>query len=174
MSGMNDLLLEEDWAHRKNTIRYLAELLDAGQGVSGPKASLAIAATQALPRHLTAGDERRMRLDKSLVLYDNPSAIALCMYREQHAVCQKLSHGNQVPRPDLLNCVDGCICAVRTDENLIELRNVVEQLRKQARLSPKPLAQSLLAEADEKEAIAERFEQNRLTLMPTPKIRPLE
>lgn len=166
-SGMPDLLLEEDWNHRVSTVRHLGDLLDAGEGISGPAAQRVIEATQRLPRLLLPSDERRLRKDKSLPVYDNPAAIALCYYEEQGALCQKLKQTGKDTQPDLLGCVDGCHNCARTDGHLAGLRRQTQGLRDQAALAPKPLAQSMLARAHRNEKIVAEFGEQRITLNDT-------
>ncbi|WP_323958892.1 hypothetical protein GC088_10060 [Arthrobacter sp. JZ12] len=146
-SGMPDLLIEEDWNHRRDTIRELAQLVSEGQGLSGPAAEDAIQAVRKLPRNLLPADERRLRKDRSLKVYDNPAAIALCIYREDRALCAKFKDAGKDTQPDLLNCVDGCKNVARTEKHLTRLGSDSIQLQKQAELAPAPMAQSLLAKA---------------------------
>jgi len=150
--GLADLLLEEDWAHRRRTLQHVRDLLDTGQSVHGPAARRAVQAAQRLPRHLTSGDERRLRKDSSLRVYDNPAAIALCVYDEGRALCRKLETAGR-QEPNLLECIDGCRNVARTDTHLAELDAQALALRRRADLAPLPLAQSLIARAQRNEQI---------------------
>lgn len=163
-SGMPDLLLEEDWNHRRKTVEDLSDLLSSGQGIGGPAAGHAVEATRRLPRQLLPADERRLRKDKSLLVYENPAAIALCFYDESKALCQKLKQAKRDARPDLLDCVPGCLNCARTDEHLMKLTRQSGALRDQAALVPLPMAQSMLAEAERKERIVSEFNSTRITL----------
>jgi hypothetical protein len=163
-SGLQSLMAEEDWAHRRSTIDSLSELLSAGQGISGPAAHRAIAAVQAMPRDLTPGDERRLKKNRALVVYDNPSAVALCVYSEATALCQRPMRADAPAAPDLLGCVDGCPNCGRTDEHLRKLREQASELRQQASLSPQPLAQSMLAEAQRRETLYRDFRKTRVVI----------
>lgn len=163
-SGMKDVMAEEDWTHRRETIYNVADLLAAGQGISGPAASRAVAAVQGLPRDLTPGDERRLKRDKTLVMYDNPSAVALCLYSEKTALCHRVSRVGGPGGPDLLNCVDGCPNCGRTDAHLMTLDSQAAALRNNAAVAPRPMAQSLNAEADRREKLSEQFRKTRITL----------
>jgi hypothetical protein len=162
-SGMPSLLLEEDWNHREATIRQLDEFLAGGKGISGPAAGRAIEATR-LIRLLTPSDERRLRKDKSLLVYENPAAMALCVYNERNALCNKLKQTEKDNQPDLLGCVDGCLNSARTDGHLELLKRKTDGLRKQAELSPLPMALSMQALADRNDRIMNDFSSNRLTL----------
>lgn len=161
-SGMNELLLEEDWEHRKRTIAHLSEILGSGQGVSGPAAIRAVNTANALPRQLTAGDERRLRRDSSTTIYENPHAVALCVYYAPTGLCGKKGSERITSGPALSNCVDGCPNCARTDSHLDQLRSEATTLRAQAQISPKPLAQSMVAEAVWREGLASRFAETRI------------
>lgn len=160
-SGMQDLLLEEDWLHRMRTIEYLRDLIDDGTSISGPASDRAVAAAQKLPRHLTPADERRLRKDASMVVYENPAALALCVYDEENALCHKLKLANRNDQPNLLECIEGCRNSARTEKHLDALASEAEVLRIQATLSPLPLAQAFIAEAERKLRIVEEHERNR-------------
>lgn len=150
--GLSDLLLEEDWAHRRRTLEHIRQLLDLGQVMHGPAAERAADAAQRLPRQLTASDERRLRKDPSLHVYDNPAAIALCVYDDARALCRRLETAGH-PEPNLLECIDGCHNVARTEEHLSELGAQALALRQSAALAPAPLAQSLIARAQRNERI---------------------
>lgn len=161
-SGMPGLLLEEDWNHRMATVRHLSELLLDGQGIGGPAAERAIEATQRLPRLLLPADERRLRKDKTQDIYENPAAMALCVYNESTALCQKLRQSGKDTQPDLLGCVDGCPNTARTDEHIETVNRQTSALRYQAELVPLPLAQSMLARAERNDAIVKEFDVTRI------------
>jgi hypothetical protein len=160
-SGMQDLLLEEDWRHRMRTIEYLRDLIDEGGSISGPASDRAIVAARKLPRHLTPADERRLRKDASMVVYENPAALALCVYDEENALCHKIKLANRNDQPNLLECIDGCRNSARTEKHIDALTSEAEVLRVQATLSPLPLAQAFIAEAERKLRIVEEHERNR-------------
>ncbi|WP_144406367.1 hypothetical protein [Arthrobacter sp. SPG23] len=147
-SGMQDLLLEEDWLHRKQTIAHLQDILAEGRTLNGPAAERAVAAVQRVPRQLTPGDERRLRRDKTLLIYENPGAVALCVFDETRALCHKLKQSDRDDRPDLLGCVDGCHNCARTPEHNRILLADAENFQRQAKLSPLPLAQAFIARAE--------------------------
>ena len=163
-SGIPDLLLTEDWNQRANMIRQLDVLLRTGGGLSGPAASRAIGQTQKLPRLLMPGDERRLKKDKDITIYDNPGAMALCIFAEETALCKKLDRSKRDVRPDLSQCVEGCGNCARTDAQLDELKDHAAALRRNALLSPVPMAQSLSAQAERFEQTINDFERTRLTL----------
>lgn len=166
-SGMRDLLLEEDWAHRRRTIRHLGMLLEDGQTLSGPAAQRASDVAQSLPRFLTPADERRLRRSKDLVIYDNPSALALCVYDESSALCEKRKLAGKDTAPTLLECVEGCPCIARTEAHLATLRRDAELLRAQAELVPRPMSLSMLARADRHDRIVEESEHMRISGQPS-------
>lgn len=161
-SGMNDLLLEEDWSHRRRTVDHLRNLLDSGEGLSGPAAARAFAATDKLPRHLTPADERRLRKDGTLLIYDNPAAVALCVYDERRALCHKIKLAGKDGQPSLLDCVDGCLNCARTDGQLQELESAAGALQANAALSPLPLAQAFLARSERNLLLVSQHRSTRI------------
>lgn len=148
-SGMNTLLSAEDWAHRKDTIQQLGHLLAAGESVYGPGAKRAFTAVRRLPAAVTPAEERRLKRDPDLVIYDNPSAIALCAYRASTALCGSKASKTGLSQPDLDRCDPRCTNVVRTEGQLLQITRRAEGMRANASISPAPLAQSMLAGADE-------------------------
>ena len=168
-SGLTDLLAEEDWNHRRSTIAHLATILQSGQGISGPAAERVLRAVEKIPRLLTPADERRLRKDPDLVVYDNPSALTLCAFQDSMALCLPKGSATKNPamredRPNLLGCVTGCKCRARTDEQLERLARQSESLREQAAISPRPMAQSMIAEAEDRERQVDEFRAHRLVV----------
>lgn len=163
-SGMPDLRLEEDWNQRVNTIRELGELLDAGGGLNGPGAGRAITAVRKLPRQLTEAEERRLRKDTTFAVYDNPAAIALCIFYEPNALCHKVRQSGKDSGPDLLGCVSGCKNCARTDEQLELVMQRSRGMREEANISPLPMALSMRAKADQQEHMVSEFRKRRETL----------
>ena len=161
-AGFNDLLLEEDWEHRRRTLDRLASILAEGAGIGGPAAARAIEAAARLPRPLTSGDERRLRKDQTLMIYDNPAAVALCVYRAHNALCEKTRFANSDAAPDLVGCVDGCPNCARTDDHIGDLRIKANRLRAHAETQPIPIARSLITQAERCERLAEQSQDTRL------------
>lgn len=151
-SGMRDLLLEEDWRHRRRTIENVAHLIDSGRQLTGPGAARATTIALGMPRFLTPADEKRLRKDRDLVIYDNPAALALCVWDETRALCRKRELGSS-SAPSLPSCVDGCPNIARTDAHIEKLDAESLMLRTSAAMSPKPIAQSLVARAERNEKI---------------------
>lgn len=160
-SGMSSLLLEEDWAHRRETIRQLGHLLATGEAVSGPAADRAISAVRRLPSNVTPAEERRLRKDPDLVLYDNPAAVALCAYRPATALCNRDRTGNS--HPNMTNCAAACPNLVRTDTHLDLIGRTADSLRSGAAISPKPIAQSMLERAATLDGLVSEFSRSRTT-----------
>jgi hypothetical protein len=180
-SGMPDLLLEEDWNHRLSTIRHLGEQLSDGQGVGGPAANRALSIVARVPRQLLPADERRLRKEAWLTVYDNPAAIALCVYNEATALCTKRRLAGKDTNPDLLGCVDGCPNCARTDGHVVRLTLQARSLRDQAAMAPLPMAQSMLERAERNDRIVADFDATRMTvgdgqakMMPEPEGAPEE
>ena len=97
------------------------------------------------------------------MVYENPAALALCIFREEDALCLKLKQSGRDSQPDLLGCVAGCKNCARTDEHLEGLVLKAAGQRSQAALSPLPMAQSLRAEADENDRMVIEFRLTRRT-----------
>lgn len=163
-SGMRDLMLEEDWAHRRSTMMHVRDLLDVGEGVSGPGAQRAIAAISKLPRNLTPADERRLRKEGQYQIYDNPAAIALCIFHEPDALCRKVTLDGKVAQPSLLECVDGCRNCARTDDQLRKLESEAATCQANATLSPLPLAQAFLERSNRNLLTVRQFRSQRFCL----------
>lgn len=163
-SGMGDLLAEEDWAHRRNTMMHVRDLLEVGEGISGPGAQRAVAAITKLPRNLTPADERRLRKEEGTLIYDNPAAIALCIFHEPDALCRKVASSGKAAQPSLLDCVDGCRNCARTDGQLRNLERDATTCRANATLSPLPLAQAFLDRANRNLLTVQQFRSQRLCL----------
>jgi hypothetical protein len=161
-SGMPALLLEEDWERRKATIRHLQDMNSNGGGVSGSAAERAITAVHKLPRPLLPSDERRLRKDPALLIYESEASLTLCVYREETALCRKFEQSGKNSAPDLLGCVDGCPNAARTDEHLEALKLQAGAFRKQAETEPIPIAQALVVRARRNEDIISECSKTRL------------
>ena len=152
-SGMRDLLLEEGWKHRRQTIENLADLMDSGGKLYGPAAGRAATAVLGMPRFMTPADERRLRKEGAFVIFDNPEAVAICVWDEPQALCVKKQQLDGNLAPNLPGCVDKCPNCARTDEHLDLLEDEAASLRANAAISPQPIAQSMLARADRNEQI---------------------
>jgi hypothetical protein len=164
-SQMPDLLLEEDWAHRRRMAGNVQDMWDTGAGISGPAAGRALEAARKLPRHLTPADDRRLRKDPAITIYDNPAAIALCVYDKKKALCETIAVTGKNLSPDLLGCVDGCPNCARTDDHLDALRARATELRKAAVAQPIPMAQSMIARAEHDERLADEFAGSRILII---------
>jgi hypothetical protein len=97
-------------------------------------------------------------------VYDNPAALALCIYDEQNALCQKLRSSGKDTQPDLLGCIDGCLNSARRDDQVEGLKIQARALRNQAQLVPLPMAQSMAAQAQRNDRVVEEIESTRITL----------
>lgn len=152
---LNDLLLEDDWSHRRETIEQLGIMLHAGDGVYGVSAARALMAVEKLPPVTTPAEERRLRRDPDLVLYDNPGAIAICAFKSETAKCINEAPKPAPPRPNLPGCQEICPNLVRTGSQLVQITSRAEGFRAAAAISPLPIAQSLEAHAEELELLVE-------------------
>ncbi|WP_138946756.1 hypothetical protein [Plantibacter sp. M259] len=162
-SGMNALLSDEDWAHRRATIQQLGHLLAVGEAVYGPGAAHAVTAVRRLPAEVTPAEERRLRRDPELVLYDNPAAIALCAYRATTALCHRESDTSPSATPQLGRCHPRCANIVHTEGHLLQIAGLADSLRANAAISPLPLAQSMVANAEDLDDVVAKARQAKAT-----------
>ncbi|WP_230100326.1 hypothetical protein [Microbacterium sp. Bi98] len=152
---LNDLLLEDDWAHRRETIEQLGTMLHTGEGIYGLSADRAVRAVSKLPPVTTPAEERRLRRDPELVLYDNPGAIAICAFKAETAKCVNEDPKPAPRRPNLPGCQELCPNLARTGSHLLQITDQAEGFRAAAAISPLPIAQSLSAHAEELELLVE-------------------
>jgi hypothetical protein len=146
-SGMPSEHARADWEHRKEMHQQLLREFDAGSTFFGPAADRLTDIIQKVPRVLTPQDERRLKKSGELPIYDNPAALALCVFDERQALCKKIEATGAKPKPDLLGCLPTCKNIARTATHVQQVEQEISRLELQAQLSPKPMAQSLLDRA---------------------------
>ncbi|MFI1522811.1 integrase [Kitasatospora cineracea] len=146
------------------TAADLHEHFAAGGGVSGPAARRALLQAAGTPRfegrEVTARFARTFLARDGAVLYDNPHALLLCLYRHDNALCAR-DDVRDVPSLD--RCVPGCGNMLRTDRHAGQLRTRAEQLDRQALAVPDPIAGRLRAGATRLRTWAEQHERSRFT-----------
>ncbi|WP_234365017.1 hypothetical protein [Streptomyces sp. RTd22] len=94
------------------------------------------------------------------VLYDNPRALLLCLFRSDRAPCQE---DGRLSEPILDRCVPDCGNIVRTDRHAVGLRERAKELEIEASHVPGPLAQRGLAAAQKLREQADEHERTRFT-----------
>ncbi|MGW4651817.1 integrase [Kitasatospora sp. NPDC004289] len=169
--GIHALVDIETALATADTAADLLERIQAGEAISGPAARQAILAAANGPvfqgalvgasfsrKHAAA--RRHLARDGS-VLYDNPNALLLCLYRRDRALCAK---DDQRDTPSLDQCVPGCGNTVRTDQHATHLRERADQLDRKAARSPGPLADRWYATATRLRERADDHDRTRFTL----------
>ena len=131
-------------------------MLANGGHITGAAGARATTIALGMPRFLTPADERRLRRDPSIVIYDNPDAVAICVWDETSALCRKQGRGESRAVPVLPGCVDICPNLARTEVQLDALEAESDRLRLNASMSPKPIARSLLARAERNREIVDK------------------
>ncbi|KNE82774.1 MULTISPECIES: hypothetical protein [Streptomyces] len=174
--GIHDMLALETALATAETAADLHDQFENGEGVSGPAARRALveAATsrQFEGREVKtdfarkyAAARRHLARDGS-VLYDNPHALLICLYKHDRALCQR--DGAVDDAPTLDRCVPGCGNALRTDQQAALLRERAAHIDKRAALHPKPMGDRLRANADKLRAFADEHDQFRFTRQERP------
>lgn len=167
-NGIHDLLDVETALAVADTLASLNEDLAKGVGISGPAARRAINAAQHAPEFVgsivTARQARALLENPSLAVYENPSAMLMCVYRPDRALCNRLVEREA---PSLNRCVPSCANIARTDGNARQLRQEAESLEEQAQMSPEPLGHRLRARAERLREEAGQHDQSRIAVQET-------
>ncbi|MFD9562163.1 integrase [Streptomyces sp. NPDC059994] len=175
-SGIHGMVDIETALATADTAADLHERMRNGESISGPAARRAILAAANGPvfqgglvgldfarKHAAA---RRHLAQDGSVLYDNPHALLLCLYKRDRALCAK--DGQRSDAPSLDQCVPGCGNTVRTDQHATWLRQRADDLDRRAAHVPGPLAERRHATASRLRALADEHDRTRFTLQETP------
>lgn len=151
-----------------DTLASLNEDLSNGAGISGPAARRAINAAQHAPEFagtiINARQARALLENPSLTVYENPSAMLVCVYKPDRALCNRMAE-REAPRLD--RCVASCANIARNDTHAHLLRQEAESLEKQAPESPEPLGHRLEARAQRLREEADQHDRSRIILEET-------
>ncbi|MER7848368.1 integrase [Kitasatospora sp. NPDC096077] len=165
--GIHGLIDVETALSVAETAADLHEHFSAGGGVSGPAARRALLQAATAPRfegrRITARFARTFLARDGAVLYDNPHALLLCLYRHDNALCARDGVRNV---PALDRCVPGCGNTVRTDHHAERLRDRADRLDRQAPHTPAPVAERLRANASRLRTLADDHDRARITTEP--------
>ena len=169
-SGIHRLVDIETALATADTAADLTERFHDGEGISGPAARQALLRATTGPlfqgglvkRDFPVKHElaRRHLARDGGVLYDNPHALLLCLYRRDRALCR---HDDQLTAPVLDRCVPGCGNIVRTDQQAVALRQRAEQLEHKAGLLPEPIGERLYVNATRLRTWADDHDRTRIT-----------
>ncbi|MFF3878546.1 hypothetical protein [Streptomyces sp. NPDC001978] len=164
--GIHDLIAVETALTTAETAVDLRERFQSGEGISGPAArqALTTAATAAQFAGRLIDDPhrfaKRFLARDGEVLYDNPHALLLCLYRRDRALCAR---GTATDAPTLDRCVPGCGNTVRTDTHVDRLRIRADHIDTQATHVPGPMAERLHANANRLRRWADDHDCTRFT-----------
>ncbi|MEZ0070632.1 hypothetical protein ABIA32_006685 [Streptacidiphilus sp. MAP12-20] len=173
--GIHQLVDIETGLATADTAADLAERFHDGEGVSGPAARRALLQATTGPlfqgglvkrdfpvKHELA--RRHLARDGS-VLFDNPHALLLCLYRRDRALCRG---DEQLTAPVLDRCVPGCGNIVRTDQQAADLRQRAEHMERKAALLPEPIGERLRTNASRLRTWADDQDRTRATAKESP------
>ncbi|MCZ4098063.1 integrase [Streptomyces sp. H39-C1] len=142
-----------------DTAAKLNDRMAAGEKISGPAARRALTAAAITPRF-----EGRIVTSKfakkaatflardGLVLFDNPDAHLICVFKRDNALCEPESNA---VAPNQFACELGCGNAVRTDAHAVDLRIRARELDSLAAAAPEPVGRRLKHNADRLRAVAD-------------------
>ncbi|MEV3871610.1 hypothetical protein [Streptomyces sp. NPDC049906] len=151
------------------TAADLREHFEAGGGVSGPAARRALTQAASTPRfegrEVKADFARKFLARDGAILYDNPHALLLCLYKRDRALCAR---GTTRDSPTLDQCVAGCGNIVRTDRHAAQLRERADTLDKKATHTPQPIGDRLRTNANRLRSYADDHDRTRITHQETP------
>ncbi|WP_104176117.1 hypothetical protein [Arthrobacter sp. Y81] len=126
-NGMHDLLDLETALATADTLASLNEDLTYGAGISGPAARRAINAAQHAPECtgtiVNARQARALLENPSLTVYENPSAMLMCVYKPDRALCNRITE-REAPRLD--RGVPSCANTARTNDHANLMRQEAE------------------------------------------------
>lgn len=135
------------------TAARLRDRLAAGEKISGPAARRALTAAVQAPRfggRIVTQTFAKPAADylarDGLVLFDNPDASLICVFKRDNALCEP---GPDATAPNRFDCRPGCGNAVRLDSHATELLEETDRINKLAALSPQPLARRLRIAAEQ-------------------------
>ncbi|MFE2711947.1 integrase [Streptomyces mirabilis] len=163
--GIHTLLDVETVRAVGDTITHLHASLETGGTISGPAARRAIRAATSAPEFagsaINETTARRYFANDGMMVYDNPNALLMCVYKRDRALCHR---DGVKDTPTLDRCVSGCSNIARTDEHAEQLRQRADALDKRAAHVPPPLADRLLANANRLRSLAADHERTRITV----------
>jgi hypothetical protein len=158
-AALHGLLDVETALAAADTAAHLRDRLAAGEKISGPAARRALTGAATAPRFdgrlvptQFARKAATYLAKDGVVLFDNPNALLICVFKHDTALC--------VPDPDAnaprqYACQPGCGNAIRTDTNAGGLRTKADHRDVQADHSPGPLGTRLRRDAARLRALAD-------------------
>jgi hypothetical protein len=157
--GVHSILDVETVLAAADTAAHLRDSLDAGEKISGPAARRAFTAAATAPRfegRIIPTQFVKKATDylarDGLVLFDNPDALLICVFKHDTALCEPDPDANA---PRQYACQPGCGNAVRTDTHARLLRERADTIDRQAAHAPHPVGTRLRHNAARLRAIAD-------------------
>ncbi|MCX5317639.1 integrase [Streptomyces sp. NBC_00154] len=168
--GIHNVIALETALATAETAAELHEHFEEGGGVSGPAARRALLEAATGPRFegrevktdfVRKYEEARKYLARDgAVIYENPHALLLCLYKQDRALCAR---DGIKDAPTLDACVPGCGNAVRTDQHAAQLRLRANTLDVRAAHAPQPVGDRLRANANKLRSFATEHDRTRIT-----------
>uniref|UniRef100_A0AAU2VC39 Integrase n=1 Tax=Streptomyces sp. NBC_00003 TaxID=2903608 RepID=A0AAU2VC39_9ACTN len=150
-TGIHGVLDIETALAAADTAAELHDRLAAGEKISGPAARRAVTAAATAPRFegrlvkKNFAKQSRDYLERDgLVLFDNPDACLMCVFKRDTALCDPPPDATA---PNRHECRPGCGNAVRTDTDAQRLRERAATTEELAATFPEPVARRLRATA---------------------------
>ncbi|MCX5401225.1 integrase [Streptomyces sp. NBC_00102] len=157
--GIHSVLDVETALAAADTAARLRDRLAAGEKISGPAARRALTAAVQAPRfegRTVTQKFARQAPDylarDGLVLFDNPDASLICVFKRDNALCEP---GPDATAPNQFDCRPGCGNAVRLDSHASELLEEADRINQLAAHTPQPLARRLRAAAEQHRVTAD-------------------
>ena len=166
-NGMHSVLDVETALATADTAARLRDRIAAGEKISGPAARRAFTAAATAPRfegrivppHFARKATAYLARD-GLVLFDNPDALLICVFKHDNALCEPDPDANA---PRQYACQQGCGNAIRTDTHARLLRERADTIDKQAAHAPQPIGNRLRRNATRLRAIADTHDATART-----------
>ncbi|GAA2293143.1 hypothetical protein [Streptomyces violaceusniger] len=157
--GIHSVLDVETALAAAGTAARLRDRLAAGEKISGPAARRALTATVQVPRFEGRTVTQKFAKQAAdylardgLVLFDNPDASLICVFKRDNALCEP---GPNATAPNQFDCRPGCGNAIRLDSHANELLEEADRINQLATLAPHPLARRLRVTAEQHRATAD-------------------
>ncbi|TVZ80074.1 integrase [Streptomyces sp. BK340] len=157
--GIHSVLDVETALAAAETAARLRDRLAAGEKISGPAARRAFTASVQAPRFEGRTITQKFAKQAAdylardgLVLFDNPNASLICVFKRDNALCEP---GPDATAPHQFDCRPGCGNAVRLDSHASELLHEADRVDQLAALAPQPLARRLRATAEQHRTTAD-------------------
>jgi len=165
--GLHGVLDIETALAAADTAAHLQDRLADGEKISGPAARRALTAAGAAPRFdgrlipaQFARKAAKYLARDGLVLFDNPNALLICVFKRDNALCDPEPNANA---PRQYACQPGCGNAIRTDAHARLLRDRAAAHDKKAAYTPGPLGRQLRRNATRLRVLADSHDAGART-----------